>query len=250
MTLCNIKNDINYWENTEFRPIVDNSLLLWLTSDSEVGSIWTDRSNQNIPVIYGGYNRVPIDTNGLFGNAIRLDGSTGYISVSNNALFNTIKTGMTASIWINQLTWNIVKYNTILNRRIGTESGDLIALMGDYKTRNNHCFNTTTSNGFMWACGISSQLNKWCNITATYDGSFMNIYINNQLLTSKPHTGTLQDETTPLVIGAGDGGTFGISEFTNALFGDVLLYNRALSDVERTYNYTHSPLYYIEKSIM
>ena len=251
MTICNIKNDVNYWENLELRPIVDNSLLLWLTSDSDNGNIWLDRSNyQNTPIIYGGYNRVPIDNKEMFGNALQLDGSTGYIFISNNTLFNTIKTGMTASIWVKQLTWNINNYNTILNRRIGTGSNDLIALMGDYKKVDNHCFNTSTSNGFMWACGISSQLNKWCNITITYDGSFMKIHINNQLLISKPHTGTLQDETTPLIIGAGDNGTYGISEYTNALIGSVLLYNRTLSDTEKTYNYTHSPLYYIEKSIM
>lgn len=251
MTLCNTKNDINHWEVQELKPIIDNSLLLWLTSDLETGNVWFNHSNyQNNAVIYGGYNRVPIDSKLLFGNAIQLDGYTGYISVSNDILFNSIKNGMTVSIWLKQLTWNLNNYNTILNRRLGTGSNDLIALMGDYKKTDNYCFNITTNNGFMWACGLSNQLNKWVNITLTYDRSLMKIYMNNQLLISKPFTGTLQDEASPIIIGAGDNGLFGIGEFINAIFGNVLIYNRTLSDTEKTYNYTHSPLYYIKKSIL
>jgi hypothetical protein len=48
----------------------------------------------------------------------------------------------------------------------------------------------------------------------------------------RAHSGTIPDESSPVVLGAGDNGTDGMGEYVNAVFDDVRLYNRALSASE------------------
>jgi len=70
------------------------------------------------------------------------------------------------------------------------------------------------------------------HVAAVYDGGSMILYRNGLEVARRSHSGTIPDESTPVFLGAGDNGTDGVGEYTNGVFDDVRLYNRALSASE------------------
>jgi|GEM_PF-899267 len=66
--------------------------------------------------------------------------------------------------------------------------------------------------------------NEWAHIAATYDGSHMSLYINGELIKSKPQTGLLESSNKDLTVGSIWGGWFLKADLDN-----VSVYAEALS---------------------
>ncbi|MGD0709588.1 MAG: LamG-like jellyroll fold domain-containing protein, partial [Bacteroidales bacterium] len=89
-----------------------------------------------------------------------------------------------------------------------------------------------TSNGF-WTAG------NWYFLACTYDGSYLNFYVNNNLIESKSVTGQINSYNTPLYFG-GDP-TF--SGYAPGEIDDISIYNRALNTSEIAALYNESGCY-------
>ncbi len=82
-------------------------------------------------------------------------------------------------------------------------------------------------------------LNDWENIILTYDGSFLRLYKNGELINSTYSTIELDPATTPLYIGReflSDPPNY--SRWFKGSVDDIVLYNRALTESEITALYT------------
>lgn len=251
MTKCNIKNDINYWENTELKPVIAESLIIWYNSDYDYSNTWKNLKDGITNGILQNAQKVDVYKNDMFGRGASLNGLSGYVSIPYSTLLNTIKTGMTISVWIKKLS-HANGYGAIVGRRSGTSYGDLFLLFySGQTTGNRYIFGVKTNTGDYDITGQPStnDLNKWVNITATYDGINVSLYKNNILQGSIPANGIIPDESTDIFIGAGDNGTGGISEYSNIIIGNVMIYSWQFSSYERDWNYKHSPFYYIQNSI-
>lgn len=80
------------------------------------------------------------------------------------------------------------------------------------------------------------QLDRYYNITFTYDGATLKLYVNGAMVGSSAITGNLVVSSTGLSIGAMINGS-NTNEYANVSFKNILLYNRALSDAEVLNNY-------------
>ncbi|MGH7259451.1 MAG: RHS repeat domain-containing protein, partial [Nitrospiraceae bacterium] len=71
-------------------------------------------------------------------------------------------------------------------------------------------------------------------VTGTYDGSTLKIYVNSVLENSLATTGAVATDTRPLTIGAGDGVLFGGGQGNQfqGVVDEVQIYNRALTTTE------------------
>jgi hypothetical protein len=84
-------------------------------------------------------------------------------------------------------------------------------------------FQLTGKNGYNLLTKTAITAGAWYHIAATYDGSFMRVYINGVEDPVKvARTGHLDPSSAPLIIGK--------PEFAlNGIIDDVRIYNRALS---------------------
>jgi hypothetical protein len=88
--------------------------------------------------------------------------------------------------------------------------------------------------------GPSFSLNTWTNVTLTYNGSNIIIYINGTLANSTSKSGLMTGiYSLPFVIGSQTTNIPGttLSEFYNGYIGQVLLYNIALSQPQVLQNF-------------
>lgn len=246
MSTCKIKA-INYWDDMDLKPLIDASLILYLTPDNT--GAYNDKSGNMHTIVNNAGIMEPVDAKGLFGLNIRLPGNPAYLKALSSDTLNTITTGLTFSIWINKQA-NSTGSTTLLGRRSGPDTGDsFILVYGEPIENYVYAFGIRGS----WAGSIRSSaddLNKWVEVTCTYDGQMMKIYFDGILESSASAPGIeIPWETTDLYIGCGDNGTFGLEEFTKCIVGSVLVYNRGLSAAEILSNHQKSPYYYLNQAI-
>lgn len=245
MTICNIKNDINYWET--IKPIIDNSLILYITPDYDGN--YNDISGKLNSVINYNSSLEQVDSKGLFGFNMVLNGINSYLKVLSSNSLNSISTGFTISIWIYKLSHSS-GYGSIIGRRSGTGYDDLfIMLYGSASSNYSYSFHFKGSQAIRGRSS-SIDLNKWVNITVTYDGVNMKMYLNGILESTLPSSGIIPQDTTDLYIGCGDNGTGGLDEYTNAKIGTTLIYNRGINQSEVLTNVQSSPYYYLKNTIL
>lgn len=172
-------------------------------------------------------------TSGKLGGGLDLGGSDDHVSVPASASLNSLKTQMTASLWVYKRA-NAPTYGGLAGRRYGPEWDDLWLLYYDNLNSDNYAFVLRTSNGSAILNGPAStgDHDAWVHVAAVYDGTSMILYLDGQEAARRGHTGTIPDETSPLVVSAGDNGTLGFDEFINAVVDDVRIYGRALSAAE------------------
>jgi len=90
-----------------------------------------------------------------------------------------------------------------------------------------------------WLNGVSSSWfagstsiddGQWHHVAATYDGSTMSLYVDGHLDGSAPRTGTIQSNTSNILIGARSDGT-NASNFPG-MIDELAVYNRAIGPSE------------------
>ena len=72
--------------------------------------------------------------------------------------------------------------------------------------------------------------NEWYTAVVTYDGNIMKLYLNGKLVVTNNATGTIKPSPAPFHIASNPGGDGSPSFFSNFIYSDIFLYDRALSE--------------------
>jgi hypothetical protein len=175
----------------------------------------------------------PVWTNGRIGGALDFNGAGDLLSAPASTSINSLKGQMTASLWLYKRA-NMPTYGSILGRRYGTQWDDLWILFYNNSGADEYSFGVTTTAGAAFLNGPASTGDhaSWVHLAAVYDGSSMILYRNGVEVARRAHSGTIPDQSSPVVAGGGDNGTSGNGEYVNGLLDDIRIYNRALSSSE------------------
>jgi len=214
----------------------------WYKLDETSGITAADSSgNTNAGNLVNG----PVWTTGKINGALSFNGTNQYMTTPSSASLNTIASQMSVALWIyKKAATPLNAYGTMIGRRFGTGNGDLWSLGYSNNATNDYTFGIKGgTTDFATPIGISSagDLNTWVHLVGVYNGTTIILYKNGVQVLSAPASGAMLSETSPLVIGAGDNGTNGISEFVNANLDDTSIYNRALSAAEVLALYNAAP---------
>ncbi|HEY3181756.1 MAG TPA: LamG-like jellyroll fold domain-containing protein, partial [Gaiellaceae bacterium] len=158
-------------------------------------------------------------TSGKNGGALSFNGSSSYVTVPDAASLD-LTTAMTVEAWIfatgSSFGTIVAKERTGGGFPYGLEQGGSDS-------------DSYVNTGTQYRSGISTlTLSTWTHLAGTYDGSTVRFYVNGILAGSTTASGTLNQTSDPLRIGADL--TWG--EYFQGKIDDVRVYNRALSTSE------------------
>ncbi|MBC8146448.1 MAG: T9SS type A sorting domain-containing protein [Bacteroidetes bacterium] len=162
------------------------------------------------------------------GKALDL-GTLGYVEVTNNLSIN-MTTGLTVEAWINATSWDAQSWGgSIVSKEMWNstyEYGYVLRCGGN----GNLSFNIGTTNNWKEVVTTNSpmSLNKWTHVTGTFDGSYLKIYINGDLVGTTAYSGAINTDNSNLRIGAAINSGGGFRHF-NGKIDEVKLWNAALS---------------------
>jgi hypothetical protein len=160
--------------------------------------------------------------------ALKLDGSTDYVSVENNTSLNP--TTVTVSLWVKRNG-----YQSSVASYLRRNYNDSYAILGDISADNVR-FRIYNGSTYPESPNATLSLNEWTNIVGTYDLTNIKIYRNGVFVGQTAHTSAISysSANTTMTIGRDDPAT---GRYMNANYGSVLIYNRALSASEIRQNY-------------
>jgi hypothetical protein len=168
-------------------------------------------------------------------SAYSFNGSSGHISVNDNAALRLYATDFTISAWIYNTATAAVNLNAVLSKRTAAlASGYIIGVEGLTLTDPGKILYQVSGGVDPKAVSADSiPLNTWMNIMFTYSFStgYLNIYFDGLLNSSTPLIPTPNpNSTAPLWIGNDAGGA---AYCFNGSIDDIAIYNRILSPCER-----------------
>lgn len=174
-----------------------------------------------------------------FGNsdsAYEFDGSTNYISITNNPTIN-IKTAAssTISFWLKHATQNNAKYMISKYKGSFGEPSYAIGTGSNGDSYSWHEF--TASNGIQSRGNIDLNDNQWHHITNVFkSGESVSLYVDGVLDVqhATAHTGSISN-LRDLTIGCGSN----IAQHYNGDIDDIKIYNKALTlqEIQNLYNF-------------
>jgi RNA polymerase sigma factor (sigma-70 family) len=170
---------------------------------------------------------------GKIGGALSFDGIRDCVIVPSSAALNSMKEQMTVAAWVFR-KGDSKDFGSIISRRTGEQFEDVWSLYFGIPPAEFFDFGVTTKNGLRTAIGTDgeSDLNKWVHIVGVYDGANIRLYQDGIIVGYSPCASFIVRENTPVILGASDAGTIGMTHFLNGAIDDVRLYDRALSEAE------------------
>ena len=161
--------------------------------------------------------------------SLSFDGQNDYVSIENDGSFGGLSE-LTLQAFI-KVTRN-GETNAIIANHSGGD-GSFYLTLDDFAGRYGQIrFNIGTSSGTRGGGTTflleESDVSKWIHITATYDGSTVNLYKNGIFLSSANSTGKLLNCSTVYISRQN---TTYFDPFSG-LIDEVRIWNRALSDIE------------------
>ncbi len=158
---------------------------------------------------------------GIFGNAIRVNGSSsgGYAAINDGGTLSGM-TSLTVTAWLKPDRWST-------NTRLLDHEWDFYFDFDSGGTGLSWAVTNTTSNTVSLTKAL--DIDKWVFVAGTYNGSIVRLFINGALVSGAPQYGTIRDSTNTLGIGCkSDGGNC-----HNGTIDDVGIYkNKALTEQE------------------
>lgn len=183
------------------------------------------------------------DDNGLLGNgttadmplfdyynkgALKLDGSTEYITVPNSTILSP--STVTVSLWIKRNS-----YQSGITNFLRRNDFDSYAMMATYNT-DTVWFRIRNTVPAVVDAQTSMPLNTWTNLVGTFDGSNVRIYKDGALANTAANTSPINytATNTTMIIGRDDAVS---GRYAPVSYGSILIYSRALSAAEVAQNY-------------
>lgn len=226
-----------------YNNIVKRGLVLHLDTSlndsyTGTGTIWYDIS---------GYNKTLTLVNSptfLTGNGgiLSFNGSTNYVNSTYDKSYDFLDAKFSISIWMycNTLTANASR--VMVNRATyGSNERSFEFYVQTDSVNTPFIYFGTYNAGWTYVNNnalTNITFNQWYNVVATSDGSGNGkVYINGTLRQTNTSFNTALTKTTvPLQIGAYSG-SIGTDAYFNGYIGNVLLYNKALTQDEVLQNF-------------
>lgn len=220
------KNDLDdYVEKNDYNKLlIKNEIFHYSANPSRI--------NEKNHISYGKYVN---DRFGYKNSAIFLDGISDYVEIDNVEQLNP-KKELTISIWYNPDSFKGIGLNSIVWK--GYESYDepycqyFITATGNKYNKQQGSFkfglsingkfqNVKTPNN-IWSPG------HWYNITGSYGGGRMKLYVNGNLLGERKVFGKIDKYNSTLLIGKSPH----LEYYTPGKFDDLRIFERALDEDE------------------
>jgi len=157
---------------------------------------------------------------GKVGRAAQFDGTGSYVSLGTNSSLK-MENAVTLATWVKPLLLPDRAANVISDHSMSFNNGKILRLQesrvefllgpeGDLEV------------GYPW-----NDTDAWKYVVATFDGNYMQFYINGQLVDSVTNSHSIAVNPNPVLIGKS-----GFDEYFNGLLDDLRIYNRALTEAE------------------
>ena len=209
----------------------------WHLNESSGTTAADSSGNSNTGTLING----PTWTAGRSGNAVNLDGVDDYVNIPDSSTLDGMST-LTLSMWIKLTQMPGTKSYIPLGK--DTEGYGYSYRIAVNPSGTLHFNVQTTNNGWYTAgTGVDSTTvltaNTWYHVAATYDGSYVKIYVNGlpEGTGSQAISGSIYNSTSPLRLGYNCNAPAYVN-YTNAVMDEVRVYNRALNatEVQNLYN--------------
>jgi len=189
--------------------------------DTGSGLVATDSSGgENDGLLING----PVWAEGYINGALEFDGGDDYVVVAAAPLEMDTWGEMTVAAWVKNSVGVGARTDDIVswwrwNRYPCTDCSFVLT----HHKNNQYFFQT---NGTSISGGTVST--AWTHVTATYDGSMIQLYVNGNEVASAPYSGGLPYSTGDLIIGA----QANDANYFEGLIDEVRIYDRALTAQE------------------
>lgn len=193
-------------------------------------------SNNNDFTSYGTMTTSDLVT-GKVGSGIDLDGSDDYLMISDNAGLSGI-TNLTVQSWVKATTWSTHSFTPIVVKGIGAAGNREWGLYGNNSSQAGQFVaresTTTVSNIFG-----GSLTTSFHQLTGTYDGSTLRIYVDGAQANSLSTSLVVDDRSANVKIGFSESATFRFS----GIVDEVRISNttRSAGWISTEYNNQSSP---------
>jgi PKD repeat protein len=236
--------------NTTVKADLTDGLVGYWNFDEGSGNILHDSSgNGNDGTVHGN----PVWTTGKFGNAINFDGIDDWVDCGNDASLSPL-TAITLAAWYKPtISWSGGGPDPIIDKPINSNDWNELyqyhlSVCGDLYPGPiaNHLgislyIDIDGSYKLIKSPENMVSFNQWSFIVATYDGTTMKMYIDNELISSIPVSGTMTNYNQNLRIAKYKGGSEEI--FLPGVIDEIRIYNRALTADEIHELYIPSTVY-------
>ncbi len=209
-------------EAPEAPEMVDPGTEGLIASYSFEGDVLDGSGNGNDGTIMGD----PGFVEGMFGQAIDLDGDGDYIDCGANPILGMLETNeVTVATWVNIRSiahqWAAIVGKGENSWRLGNASLDPRFHFGIsiWNAPDTPTLDGVTAVGF----------DEWHHVAGMYDGGSINIYLDGALDISTPTTEPIGATETSVLIGDNPEAT---GRYWDGLIDELLIYNRALSENE------------------
>jgi Concanavalin A-like lectin/glucanases superfamily len=202
-------------------------LVSWWPGDNNADDI----QNGNNGTLQGGVTFAP----GEVDQAFNFDGSTGFVQVPQNSLWEFGSDDFTVDFWINFRTPNTSETldSPDVFDIIGADEGEggtnkwLVRFGGGVLTFHVNDDGTGPGSLFLAQAPFSPNLNQWYFIAVTRSGNTFTTYIDGQAAATETMAVTIPFISAPLTWGLVEAG-----RFLDGLMDEIEIYNRALSAAE------------------
>jgi len=233
----------NYYLLPEFTPARLQDLVLWFEPGSFRGNTW-----YNLALNYSDRNRgtahgdVGLSSwHPLFPPTPTFYGDDEYVKVPNDDSLD-VTDKLTLEVWVNLQEQN--SGGLILKQIAGKTSQYALYINRDNLTFNFYTYPSGSINNLIST--ISLTKGKFYHIVAILGENGKKLYINSELDNSNGLAGT---QRRPFPFGIGGDPSNAPNRELNGSIPLVRIYKAVLTPTEIMHNYTHHPLYFLQKGI-
>lgn len=188
--------------------------------DQGVGTQLTDLSGNNND---GTITKATWSTKAVYGSSLYFNGVNSMVTVADSASLN-LSSGMTVEAWVDPTNSNGWQ-TAVFKERSG---GLSYALYGTTGNRSPSAL-ADFSGSDMSAASGSLKTGKWIHLAGTYDGAFLRIYVNGQLMSTTAVSGSIMNSSGG-ALRLGGNSLWG--QYFKGYMDDVRIYNNALSQAQ------------------
>lgn len=194
------------------------------------GDAKDESGNGNNGTLHG--NAKTTDRNGIADAAFSFNGSTDFINIPHNAMFNS--DSISISCWVySDIAISGTKGIIYKDANSGDKIREFGLCAGDGKTGKSVLLETSDGSNIFSAIGQSAiTLGQWYHIVGIIkDGSFIKVYLNGKLDSEKSINFSHKKNTNEIVIGKVCSYS-DAARFWKGKIDDIRIYNRVLNDQE------------------